>query len=82
MTQYYIFAKDADIDGLFAELSQVPSVTSIIVRDNSGIMPARYVRVSTEMLTDVGLIHRLKNTAVFQRKIKIMKELESYMPLV
>lgn len=85
MTNYYVFAKDDDIDEVFDELCKLPTstVSSILVRDNSGIMPARYVRVFTEFLTDVGLVNMInENTDAFSKEIKVVKELQSRVTLV
>ena len=85
MTQYYIFAQEAVIDTIVDELSGLPAetITYVVVKDNSGVMPPRYIRVSTDVLTDVGLVEMIKQkTLVFNQKIRIVKELQSRIPLV
>lgn len=85
MSIYYIFAKEEYIDEVFNELSQLHTsvCTSIMVVDNRGIMPSKYIRVLTDVLTDVGLVDMIKkNTHIVSKNIKILKELQSRMPLV
>lgn len=85
MTNYYIFAKESDIDAIIEDLSHMPSdtITSVVVKDNSGVMPTRYIRVHTELLTDAGLVDMIKKTtAVFSKKVRIMKELQSVVTLI
>lgn len=85
MLHYYVLAKEDAIDDIFQDLSSLPSsmLTSIIVRDNSGIMPSRYIRVSTEVLTDAGVVDTIKkNTQVFRHNIKMLKTLEAKVVLV
>ena len=82
---FYLLAKQEDIMGVFEELSHLPSdtFTSIMVKDNSGIMPAQYVRLSTELLTDVGLVDVLKKTTtIFAKGVKILKDLHESSTLI
>lgn len=87
MTYYYILLKKEYIDHVLEELCHLPSemVTSIVINDNTGFMPPKYIRVSTDYFTDVGLVDALKkNTTIFNpdKKVKILKELQAYVPLV
>ena len=88
MAQYYILAKQTDIDAVFENLaSMLPSetVTVVMVKDNSDIMPAKYISITTELLSDTGLIHMVKQiTDVYcnDKKLRFVKELEGRTPLV
>lgn len=88
MAQYYILSKQCDVDAIYENLvTMLPpdTVTVTLVNDKSGIMPARYVRIYTELLSDAGLVDMVKKiTDVYcaTRLIKFVKELERYTPLV
>lgn len=88
MAQYYILSKQSDIDAVFENLSSMlPSetVTVVMVKDNSEIMPSKYICITTELLSDAGLIHMVKQiTDVFckDKKLRFVKELEGHTPLV
>jgi hypothetical protein len=87
MAQYYILSKQSDVDTLYENLSSMlppDTVTVSMVNDKSEIMPAKYIRIRTALLSDAGLIDMVKTvTDVFckDRKIKIIKDLEGRIPL-
>lgn len=85
MTKYYIFTAVDDFETVFEELSHLPSESfvSIVVKDNGGILPSKYIQMSTEMFTDAGLVDFLKrNTSLITRRVKILKELQATTPLI
>ena len=88
MSQYYILTKQINIDDVFENLSvMLPSdtVTVTMVKDYSEIMPAKYIRIHTQLLSDAGLTHMVKQiTDVYckDKNIKILKEVEGRVPLV
>jgi hypothetical protein len=88
MGQYYILSKESDVDALYENLSTMvcpETVTVRLITDNSDIMPAKYIYINTNLLSDAGLINMVKQiTDVFcnGRKIKVVKELEGRVPLV
>lgn len=88
MGQYNILTKQCNVDTMYERLSvMLPSdtVTVSIVTDKTEIMPAKYIRISTELLSDAGLIDMVKkitNVYCNGKQIKIVKELEGRTPLV
>jgi hypothetical protein len=88
MAQYYILSKQSDVDVLYENLSVMLPPETVTVRkitDKSEIMPAKYISINTDLLSDAGLIDMVKKvTDVFcnGRKIKVVKELEGRVPLV
>jgi hypothetical protein len=88
MAQYYIMSKQSDIDVFYENLSvMLPSdtVTVSMKRDDSDIMPAKYICIQTDLLSDAGLVHMVKqitNVYCKDKKFRIVKELEGRIPLV
>lgn len=88
MAQYYILSKQCNVDAIYENLSVMlpPDTVTVTVRnDNSEIMPAKYVCIHTELLSDAGLIDMVKKITDMYcngMKIKIVKELEGRIPLV
>jgi hypothetical protein len=61
------------------------TVSVSMKRDDSGIMPAKYICIHTELLSDAGLVHMVKqitNVYCKDMKFKIVKELEGRTTLV
>lgn len=88
MSRYYILSKHSDVDAIFENLSSMlppETVTVVRVNDDSEIMPAKYIRIHTELLSDAGVLHMVKQiTDMYcnDKKIKIVKELEGRLPIV
>lgn len=88
MAQYYILSKESDVDALYEHLSLMlppDAVTVSLVTDMSDIMPAKYIRINTETLSDVGLMHMIYDiTKVYcnGKKYKVVKDVEGRIPLI
>lgn len=88
MSYYYIVTKQNDFDMFYENLSVMlpPDTVSVSHRlDNNDIMPAKYICLYTELLSDAGMLHMVKQiTDVYckDKKFKIVKELEGRNALV
>lgn len=88
MAQYYILSNQCNVDAIYEQLSVMlppDTVTVTLVNDNSGILPAKYICITTELLSDTGLVHMVKqitNVYCNDKKIRFVKELEGRTPLV
>lgn len=76
------------MDVLYEHLSLMlppDAVTVAMVTDKSEIMPTKYIRIHTETLSDVGLmhmVHQITNVYCNGKKYKVVKDLEGRVPLV
>lgn len=62
---YYLFASPDEIDAIHTQLSDVSGITCVVVKNNASncnFLPQIYVKIHTEMYSDVGVVDILQTT--------------------